>query len=200
MDSCIFSLSCGLSNPRPSLLPKSFQFWPLEALSGWRLCPFYTSPSFSEHFLPFLAPQDAPGSSCIFPAPVLESHGRFKVGGDMSGCVVERHSGCSAEVGLVAGRERMWQSARSLQHSLQLIIAFQLNIITALSGAVTREWTRGDACMRDCRHTSILRELMKEFGRKVFKGKLTVRLGWLEDGSVFWLQGRWMKHLLCVRS
>lgn len=42
----------------------------LGALSGWFLCPFYVPFIF---FLSTVVPADAPGSSCIFPTPGLES-------------------------------------------------------------------------------------------------------------------------------
>lgn len=54
------------------LLLKFFQLWPLKAPSRYGLCPFNMLPSFRSLFLLPCA-QDALGSSCIFPVPMLES-------------------------------------------------------------------------------------------------------------------------------
>lgn len=55
-------------------LLKLFQLWPLGALSGWVYVPLTCLIAFWFWvLLYFLVLQDAPGSSCIFPAPILES-------------------------------------------------------------------------------------------------------------------------------
>lgn len=53
------------------LLLKLLYLWPLKAPSRWVLCPS----TCSHHILSMSFPpgtQDAPGSSCIFPVPILK--------------------------------------------------------------------------------------------------------------------------------
>lgn len=75
-DLWLFTLYFGLQ-PRTLLsilMLKLFQFWPLPVPSRQPLCPSDMPHHFVLGTLPyFLSLQSAPSSSCVFPAPVLES-------------------------------------------------------------------------------------------------------------------------------